>query len=154
MQLAKSYGAHVTAVDSGAKLEMLRSIGADEVIDYTQQDFTRSGEPYDVVFDVVGKSAPRRCLGALAPNGRYVIANPKLSHLARKLWRLSDGKKLLLGSATRTTEELDRLRTLIEAGKLRTVIDRCYPLAQMAEAHRYVETGQKQGNVVISVRAT
>jgi NADPH:quinone reductase-like Zn-dependent oxidoreductase len=154
VQLAKSYGAHVTAVDSGAKLEMLRAIGADVVIDYAQQDFSRSGECYDVILDVVGKSSPRRCLRALAPNGRYVVANPKLAHLVRKLGKTADGKTLILGSAPRTTQELDRLRTLIEAGKLRSVIDRRFPLEQVAEAHRYVETGQKQGNVVITVHAT
>lgn len=153
VQLAKHHGAIVTAVDSGPKLEMLRAIGADAVLDYTREDFTKRGESYDVIFDVVGKSAPRRSIRALAPNGRYVVANPGLAHLARKLGKRAHGKELILGTATRTTQELVRLRTLIEAGKLRSVIDRCYPLEQVAEAHRYVETGQKQGNVVITVKA-
>lgn len=152
VQLAKSFGGIVTAVDSGGKLEMLRSIGADHVIDYTQQDFTASGETYDVIFDVPGKSSFARSLGALGPNGRYLIGNPGLSQMVRGLWASStSGKKIIIGAANQTKEDLLFLRELVEAGKLKAVIDRSYPLAQTAEAHRYVDSGQKKGNVVITV---
>jgi len=152
VQLAKAYGAEVTAVDSAAKLEMLRSIGADRVIDYTQEDFTRSGESYDVIFDVIGKSPYADSLRSLKPKGRYVLANPKLSHLFRKLLGSnSDNKKVISGSAVRTVRDLEFLSQLIEGGKIKTVIDRTYPLEQAAEAHRYVETGLKQGNLILTV---
>ena len=148
VQLAKSYGAEVTAVDSAAKLEMLRSIGADHVIDYAQEDFTRRGERYDVIFDVIGKSAFGASMRALEENGRYLLSNPGLSHLVRG----AGNKRVIAGSSSRSTRQLVRLRELIEAGKLRTVIDRRYPLEEIAEAHRYVESGRKQGNVVITVQ--
>jgi NADPH:quinone reductase-like Zn-dependent oxidoreductase len=151
VQLAKSYGAHVTAVDSGPKLEMLRAIGADETIDYTREDFARRGASYDVIFDVVGASRFGASLRCLTPGGRYVIANPKARHLLGRIGKPKQNKQVIMGSASRTTAELVRLRDLIEAGVLQSVIDRRYPLAETAEAHRYVETGQKAGNVVITV---
>lgn len=152
VQLAKVFGADVTAVDTAAKLDMLRSIGADHVVDYTQQGFTESGDTYDVIFDVVGKSPFSRSVRALRHNGRYLLANPRLSQLVRGLWTsLTSNKKVIFGAASGTNEDLAFLRELIEAGKVRSVIDRRYPLEQMAEAHRFAETGQKMGNIVISI---
>jgi NADPH:quinone reductase-like Zn-dependent oxidoreductase len=152
VQLTKYYGAQVTAVDSAAKLDMLGSIGADRVIDYTQEDFTRNGERYDVIFDVIGKSPYTGSLRSLTPNGRYVLANPRLSYLLRGLLRSkAGGRKVISGAAVRRTEDLLFLKEFIEAGSLKTVIDRTYPLEQMVEAHRYVESGQKLGNLIVTV---
>jgi NADPH:quinone reductase-like Zn-dependent oxidoreductase len=153
VQLAKHFGAEVTAVDSTGKLDMLRSIGADQVIDYTQEDFTRSGETYDVIFDVVGKSSFSRSVRSLKKKGFYLLANPGLSQMVRGLWTSMTSSKKVIFPATSSegTEDLLFLKKLIEAGKLKSVIDRCYPLEQITEAHRYVETGQKKGNVVITV---
>jgi NADPH:quinone reductase-like Zn-dependent oxidoreductase len=152
VQLAKVFGAEVTAVDSARKLDMLRSIGADQVIDYTQEDFTRNGETYDLILDVVKKSSFSGCIGSLKQNGRYLIANPGPSQMVRGRWTsMASSKKVIFGAAYPKTEDLVFLKELIEAGKIRTVIDRSYPLEQTAEAHRYVETGQKAGHVVITV---
>jgi NADPH:quinone reductase-like Zn-dependent oxidoreductase len=152
VQLAKHFGADVTGVDSSGKLEMLRSIGVDQVIDYTQEDFTQRGETYDVIFDVVGKGSFSGCIRSLKENGSYLIANPGLSQRIRGRWTsLSSSKKVMFGVASPKTEDLLFLKRLIEAGKLKSVIDRCYPLEQVAEAHRYVETGQKKGHVVITL---
>jgi NADPH:quinone reductase-like Zn-dependent oxidoreductase len=152
VQLAKHFGAEVTGVDSTGKLDMLRSIGADRVIDYTQEDFTKSGETYDVILDVVGKSPFLGSIRSLAQNGRYLLANPKLSQMLRGPWiSMTSSKKVIFGAASPTTEDLVFLKQLIEAGKIKTIIDRRYPLAQTADAHSYVETGHKAGNVVITV---
>jgi 2-desacetyl-2-hydroxyethyl bacteriochlorophyllide A dehydrogenase len=152
VQLAKYFGAEVTAVDSTKKLDMLRSIGADKVIDYTQEDFTKSGETYDVILDVVGKSSFSGCISSLKKNGFYFIANPKLSLIIRGKWTSKrSSKKVITGLPKQRTENLLYLRELIEAGKLKSIIDRHYPLEQTAEAHRYVETGEKKGNVIITV---
>ncbi len=155
VQLAKAFGADVTGVDSAGKLDMLRSIGADQVIDYAREDFTRSGETYDVIFDVVGKSSFARSLRSLTLNGRYLLGNPKLSQRMRGRWISRRSSKKVIPWASRTASEYAEdsifLTELIEAGKIRSVIDRCYPLEQTAEAHRYVETGHKKGNVVITV---
>jgi 2-desacetyl-2-hydroxyethyl bacteriochlorophyllide A dehydrogenase len=152
VQLARHYGAEVSAVDSTGKLDMLRAIGADHVIDYTREDFTQRGETYDVIFDVAGKSSLSHSLRALKPDGRCLLANPRPSHLLRERWTSAvSRKKVLSGSASYTTEALEYLRELMEAGKIVPVIDRCYPLEQVVEAHRYVETGRKRGNVVITV---
>lgn len=152
VQLAKYFGAEVTGVDSTEKLAMLRSIGADHVIDYTQEDFTRSGLTYDVIFDVVGKSSFSRSIEALKPNGRYVLGNPRVGQMVRGVWiGLTSSKKVVFQMAGQNIEDLVFLRGLIEAGRIRAVIDRTYPLERVAEAHRYVEKGLKKGNVVITV---
>jgi NADPH:quinone reductase-like Zn-dependent oxidoreductase len=152
VQLAKYYGAEVTAVDSSAKLDMLRSIGADHVIDYTQEDFTKRGETYDVIFDVVGKAPFSGSMRSLSKNGVYLLGNPRLSLIVRGRWTsMTSSKRVISGAASHKTADLLFLKELIESGKLRTVIDRRYPLEQMAEAHRYVEGGGKKGNVVITV---
>jgi NADPH:quinone reductase-like Zn-dependent oxidoreductase len=151
IQLAKHYGAEVTAVDSTRKLDMLRSIGADQVIDYTQEDFTKSGEIYDVIFDVVGTISFSRSGRSLKQNGTYLLANPG-SQMVQGLWtKMTSSKKVVMQTSSPTIEDLVFLRELIEAGKIKSVIDRSYPLEQIVEAHRYVEKGGKLGNVVITV---
>jgi NADPH:quinone reductase-like Zn-dependent oxidoreductase len=155
VQLAKYFGAEVTGVDSARKLEMLRSIGADQVIDYTQEDFTESGQTYDVIFDVVGKSSFPGSIRSLNQNGRYLLANFGPSQMVRGRWTsMTTSKRVIAGTASYSTENLIFLRELIEAGKIKSVIDRRYPLEQIPEAHRYVETGQKKGHVVITVGHT
>jgi NADPH:quinone reductase-like Zn-dependent oxidoreductase len=152
VQLAKRAGAEVTAVDSAEKFDMLRALGADHVVDYTGEDFTQSGQTYDVILDVVGKSPFSRSLSSLNPNGRYLLANPKLLQMIRGLLISATGdKKVIFGSASHSSEDLIHLGGLVETGKLKVVVDRRYPLEGMAEAHRYVETGRKKGNVVITV---
>ena len=137
VQLAKLDGAAVTAVDSAGKLDMLRSLGADHVIDFTQEDFTARGETYDVIFDVVGKSSFSRSMAVLREGGFYLLANPALSDMVRAPRATTRSRKTVVyQTASGTVEDLVYLRGLIEAGKLRTVIDRRYPLEQIAEAHR------------------
>jgi NADPH:quinone reductase-like Zn-dependent oxidoreductase len=152
VQLAKYFGAEVTGVDSTRKLDMLRSIGADHVIDYTQEDFTKSVETYDFILDVISKSSFSGSIQSLKQNGRYLIANPGPLQMVRGRWiSMTSSKKVLFGEGYPKTEDLLFLKELIEAGKLRSVIDRRYPLEQTAEAHRYVETGHKKGHVIITV---
>jgi NADPH:quinone reductase-like Zn-dependent oxidoreductase len=152
IQLARLMGAEVTAVDSGAKLDMLRSLGADQVIDYTREDFTQSGVVYDVIFDVVGTVALSRADRALKEDGTYLLANPMRGQMVRgPLKRMTSRKKVIMQTASGDLKDLNYLRNLIEEGKLKTVIDRTYPLEQIVEAHRYVDSGGKLGNVVITV---
>jgi len=151
VQLAKYFGATVTAVDSAGKLAMLRSIGSDHVIDYMQEDFTKSGELYDVIFDVIGKSSFSGSIKSLKKNGRYLLANPTLSNMFRGLWTSkTSSKKVISETASHATDDLLFLKELVEVGALKTIIDRRYPLEQVPDAHRYVETGQKAGNVIIT----
>lgn len=153
VQLAKYYGAEVTGVCSTANLELVKSLGADHVIDYTQQDFIQSGQTYDIIFDtVVGKTSFARCKKALKPKGLYMpVAGGPRELLQGFTTSLRGGKKVIASEASERKEALIFLKELIEAGKLKAIIDRCYPLEQTAEAHRYVDTGRKRGNVVISV---
>jgi NADPH:quinone reductase-like Zn-dependent oxidoreductase len=152
VQLAKYYGAEVTAVDSTEKLDMLRSIGADHVVDYTQEDISKSGRTYDVIFDVVGKSPFARSVRSLNEGGRYLLANPRLIPMLRGLWvSRRSTKRVMPGLASYKTEDLLFLKERIEAGDLTTVVDRTWPLEATPDAHRYVDTGQKKGNVVITV---
>jgi NADPH:quinone reductase-like Zn-dependent oxidoreductase len=153
VQLVKSYGAHVTAVDSTNKLDMLRKIGADEVIDYTKQDYTKSSETYEVIFDIVGKGTFSRGIGLLKNKGIYLNGNPRLpDRFKGRLTSMTSRKKVISKIAEYKIEDLNYLKELIEAGKIKTVIDRRFPLEKVVEAHRYVETGQKKGNVVINVK--
>jgi NADPH:quinone reductase-like Zn-dependent oxidoreductase len=148
VQLAKHFGAEVTGVCSTANIEMVKSLGAYKVIDYTKEDFTKSGKTYDIIFDAVRKTSFLRCKSSLKKKGTYITVDWPLM---TALWTsIVSSKKVVFGIAKRI-ENLAFLRELIEAGKLRSVIDRRYPLAQAAEAHRYVETGHKKGNVVITV---
>jgi NADPH:quinone reductase-like Zn-dependent oxidoreductase len=152
VQLARDLGAEVTAVDGTGKLEMLRSIGADHVIDYSREDFTRRGQVYDVIFDVVGKSPFSGSLHSLKQEGIYLLGNAGLSQMLRGSWASrKGGRKVILGTASHKVEDLVSLKELIEAGRIHPVIDRSYPLEKMAEAHAYVDKGEKKGNVVITV---
>jgi len=152
LQIAKSMGAQVTCVDSAAKLDVLRSLGADHVIDYAREDFTKSGKTYDVIIDVVGKSAFADSIAVLKPKGRYVLGNLTLGGIFRGLvMSRTTGKQVIFELARHTPEDFAYLKGLIEAGTLKVIIDRRYPLAQTAAAHRYVDSGQKIGNVIITV---
>ena len=152
VQLAKSMGAEVTAVDSTGKLDMLRSIGADYVLDYTKEDFTKRGEKYDVIFDIVGKASYSGSIKSLNENGVYITSIPKISRSIRGRWTSRrSSKKVLFGRVYPKPEDLYFLKELIENEKIKSVIDKRYPLEETAEAHRYVETGQKVGHVVITV---
>jgi NADPH:quinone reductase-like Zn-dependent oxidoreductase len=157
IQLARHFGTEVTAVCSTTNLELVKSLGADRVIDYTREDFTRSGQRYDLIFDVVTKSSFSRCRGVLKPGGTYIPTAPSGGHLLSVLWtRLFGSRKALMAAPglmppAERAKDLVFLSGLFEQGKLRSVIDRTYPLEQIAEAHRYVEEGHKKGNVVLLV---
>ena len=153
IQLAKYYGAEVTGVCSTRNLEMVRSLGADHVIDYAKEDFTQNGQTYDVIFDMVpGKSSFARYKGSLKPNGLYLAGAGGLESFAQMAWTaLTGGKKVIAGMAPDRVEDLVFLKELLETGKLKPVIDRRYPLEQTAEAHRYADTGHKRGSVVITI---
>ncbi|PSB43085.1 NAD(P)-dependent alcohol dehydrogenase [Cyanosarcina cf. burmensis CCALA 770] len=154
VQLAKYFGTEVTGVCSTANLELVKSLGADAVIDRTQEDFTKSGKTYDIIFDTVGKSSFSGCLRSLKKKGIYLRAvHINLSPILRGLWTsITSSKKVIGGIAIERKEDLIFLKELIEAGKIKSVIDRRYPLEQTAEAHRYVEQGRKKGSVVITVK--
>lgn len=152
VQLAHHFGGEVTAVDSASKFDILRDIGANHVIDYTREDFSKGDTTYDVIFDVVGTHSFVKKMRALKPGGRYLAVNLRLIPMLWAWWatRNSD-KKLIIGVSSQKPEHLDYLKELIEAETIKTVIDRQYPLEQIVEAHRYVETGQKTGHVVITM---
>ncbi|MHA2099362.1 MAG: NAD(P)-dependent alcohol dehydrogenase [Candidatus Kariarchaeaceae archaeon] len=153
VQLAKYYGAEVTAVDSTEKLDMLLSIGADKVIDYKKEDFTKSDQTYDVIFDIVCKNSVSGCMRSLKKNGIYLLTIISPPKWIRGKWTsMRSNKKIISGLASYTSENLIFLNELIEEGKIKSVIDRRYPLEQIADAHRYVDTGHKKGNVVITVK--
>ena len=153
VQLAKShFGAEVTGVCSTPRLELVKSLGADKVIDYTKEDFTKSGETYDLIFDILGKSSWSRCKSSLSQNGRYLLASFKMRQLFQMLWtKIIGSKKVICALALQKPEDLIFIKELIEAGKIKAAIDKRYPLEQTAEAHRYVEEGLKKGHIVITV---
>jgi NADPH:quinone reductase-like Zn-dependent oxidoreductase len=152
VQLAKYFGAEVTAVDSAEKLDMLREIGADRVIDYAAEDFTKTGNTYDVIFDLVAGSSYAGAIGSLNSKGRYILANPLFLPLLRARWtsRTSD-KKVITQFAASKPQDLVVLKELAEAGSIRAVIDRRFPLEQAAEAHAYVDSGRRKGAVVLTI---
>ena len=155
IQIAKYYGAEVTGVGNPTSLEVMKSIGADKVIDYTKEDFTENGESYDVIFDVIGKSSFSSRLGSLKKKGIYLLANPKISLINRdkRVAKRNDKKLISMNMATdkERAEGLNFLKGLIEAKELKSVIDKRYPLEKIAEAHSYVDNGQKTGNIVITL---
>lgn len=154
VQIAKYFGAEVTGVCSTRNVDLVKSLGADSVIDYTQTDFGQNGETYDVIFDVVGKRSYRQCKNALTNNGMYLTTVPSLMIIPQMLWTSKIGsKKAIIGFAglNKSQENLEFLKELVETGKLKVINDRTYPLEEIAEAYRYVETERKKGNVIITV---
>jgi NADPH:quinone reductase-like Zn-dependent oxidoreductase len=155
VQLAKHhFKADVTGVCSIPKIEYVKSLGADKMIDYTEDDFTRNEQVYDVIFDTVGKTSISRSKRLLREDGYYLLATFGLLMLLQLLWlSRTSSPKFEFGTLEEKTEDLIFLKELVEAGVIKPVIDRCYPLEQAAEAHRYVEAGLKQGSVVLTVTA-
>lgn len=153
VQLAKHFGAEVTGVCGTPRLEFVKSLGADKVIDYTKEDFTQNGETYDLIFDILGRSSFSKLKRSLKPNGIYLLASYKMKALSQMLWTSITGskQKVICAFANETAESLVFVKGLVEQGKIKTIIDKCFPMEQAAEAHRYVEEGHKQGNVVITV---
>lgn len=153
IQLAKYFGAHVTAVCSTTNIEMVRSLGADAVIDYTKEDFINNGETYDILMDTVGKSPFAGNVRSLKKNGRYIrVVHIALGPILKGIWlSMTNSKKVIGGTVKETAAEMVFLKNLIENEKLKPIIDRSYSLEQMAEAHSYVEKGHKKGNVVITI---
>jgi NADPH:quinone reductase-like Zn-dependent oxidoreductase len=153
VQIAKAMGAEVTAVDCAIKEEMLRRIGADHFVDYAKEDFASSGRTYDVILSMVAGTSFSKCLAALNPGGRYLMANPRLSDMLRSVVanRFGD-KKAIFAFAQEKEDELLALREMIEQGRIKAIVDRRYPMEQAAEAHRQVETEQRLGPIVISMK--
>lgn len=152
VQLCASFGAQVTGVCSTGNMAMVSSLGANSVIDYTQEDFTQNGETYDVIFDTVGKSSFSNSLKSLAPTGHYLLAAGGVAEMIRGAWHSLISKQTVVsGVMSETTEDLLFFNELIATGQVKAVIDRSYPLADIAQAHSYVEKGHKKGNVVVRV---
>jgi NADPH:quinone reductase-like Zn-dependent oxidoreductase len=152
VQLAKYFEAEVTGVCSTTNLEMVKSLGADKVIDYTKEDFTKNGQTYDIIYETVGKSSFSHNISSLKKEGIYISGNPGMSSLVQLQWTsMRSSKKIIFGPAPGDKEGLIFLKEHLEARKLKPVIDRTYPLEQTAEAHRYADKGHKKGNVVITV---
>ena len=152
LQLAKHYGAEVTGVCGTPRLEFLESLGADKVIDYTKEDFTQNGETYDLIVDVLGKSSFSRSKDSLKEAGKYVMTSFKMRDIVDMLrTSFGGGKKAICAILVAKSEDLVLTKELIEAGKLKAVIDRSFPLEQTAEAHRYIEGGNKKGHIAITI---
>ena len=152
VQLAKFLGAEVTGVCSTAKVELVKSLGADKVIDYKKEDFTKNDDKYNVIFDTVGKSPFSGSRKSLMKNGSYILATFSLPRALRIPWfQLISSKKVIIGLLDPKSDDLNYLKEIIEAGKLKSIIDKRYSFEQIVEAHEYVESGQKKGNVVITV---
>jgi NADPH:quinone reductase-like Zn-dependent oxidoreductase len=154
VQLAKlHFEAKVTGVCSTPRLEYVKSLGADKVIDYTKEDFTQNDEIYDFIFDILGKSSFSRCKHLLTPNGRCVLVSFKMKQIFQMLWTSMTGsKKVICMLSKEKAEDLAFIKELVETGKIKSIIDKCFPIEQAAEAHRYVEKGHKKGNVVITIK--
>jgi NADPH:quinone reductase-like Zn-dependent oxidoreductase len=152
VQLAKHFGAEVTGVCGTPRLEFVKALGADKVIDYTREDFTQNGETYDLIFDIMGKSSFSKCWNSLTKNGIYLLASFKMKQVFQMLWTsMTGGRKVICALSSETPEDLALIRELAETGKIKSIIDKRFPLAQAAEAHRYIESGLKKGPVVITI---
>jgi NADPH:quinone reductase-like Zn-dependent oxidoreductase len=146
-------GSKVTGVCSTPRLEYVRALGADKVIDYTREDFTKNGERYDVVFDILGRTSFSQVKASLSPRGVYLLASYKMKAVFQMVWTslTRSRKKVICAFAEEKTQDLYYVRELAEKGQIKTIIDRCFPLAQTAEAHRYIEAGQRKGAVIITL---
>jgi NADPH:quinone reductase-like Zn-dependent oxidoreductase len=152
VQLVKHYGAEVTGVCSTTKIEYVKSLGADHAIDYMKEDFTKNGETYDVIFDILRKTSFSRCKKSLTKDGIYLLASFKLRQILQMIGtKIVGSKKVICALSIESPKDLVHIKELIEDGKIKSIIDRRYPLEQIVEAHKYVENGHKKGNVVITV---
>jgi NADPH:quinone reductase-like Zn-dependent oxidoreductase len=151
VQLAKHFGAHVTGVCSLANVDLVRSLGADRVIDYTREDYRRAGETYDVIFDAVGEASFKTHEALLKPGGRLLLLAAGLPEMLGAVGRKRDGKRVFVGPSSNTREQLEYLSTLAEAGAYRPVIDQVFPFARIADAHARVDSGRKRGSVVVTI---
>ena len=152
VQLAKHFGAIVTGVCSTSNLAMVQSIGADKVIDYTQTDFSKNGETYDVIFETVGKAPFESCIQALHPSGTLLLGSAWPKEMLKGVWAAkTTSKKVIAGGIAETAEDMAFLAQLMEQGALKAVIDQTFPLSQIVQAHIYVDKGHKKGNVVIAI---
>jgi NADPH:quinone reductase-like Zn-dependent oxidoreductase len=142
----------VTGVCATPRLEFVKSLGADKVIDYTQEDFTQSGQTYDLILDILGKSSFAKCKGSLNQKGIYLLASFKMKQLLQMLWTERSDKKVICALASEKAQDLLFIKELIEAGKIKSLIDKRYPLEQTAEAHSYVEKGHKKGSIAITIK--
>lgn len=153
LQLAKHHGAEVTGVCGTPRMAFVKALGAAKIIDYTREDFTQNGERYDLIVDVLGKASFERCKGSLKPGGRILYASFKSKHLLQMAWNaLTGGPKIICTLSSIQPGDLALIESLCEAGQIQSIVDRCYPAAQAADAHRYAESGHKQGSVVITFR--
>lgn len=152
VQLAKHYGAEVTGVCSAPRVGLVKALGADEVIDYTREDFTQNGQTYDLIFDIMNKSSFSRCKNSLTANGHYLLASFKTPQLFQMLLTsFTGGKKVICALSSEKSEDLDFIRELAETGKLKAIVDKGFPLEKAAEAHHYMEAGQRTGSVVLTL---
>jgi NADPH:quinone reductase-like Zn-dependent oxidoreductase len=150
VQLAKYYGAQVTGVCGAPRLDYVKALGADQVIDYVKADFTQNGQTYDLILDVLGRSSFARCKGSLKPNGVYFLASFKMKAVLQMLWtKLVGGKKVICAFSNEKPADLEFLKKLIAAGRYTAIVDRCFPLEEAAAAHQYIEAGRRQGNVIL-----
>jgi len=151
VQLAKYYEAEVTGVCGTPRLGFVKALGADKVIDYTKEDFTQNGETYDLIFDIMNKSSFEKCKSSLKPNGIYLLASFKMKQLFQMLrTSRTDGRKVICALSMENLEDMELIKKLVEDGKIKAIVDKCFPMEQVAEAHRYVESGNKAGSVVIT----
>lgn len=152
IQLAKHSGAHVTGVCGTRRMGLVKALGADEVLDYTQTDFTRNGQRYDVILDVLGRSSFGKCKNSLTPNGYYLLASFKTPQLLQMLiTSFTSGPKVICALSAESLADLQLIKELAEAGKIKALVDKRFPLERAAEAHRYLEAGQRTGSVVITL---
>jgi NADPH2:quinone reductase len=152
VQLAKYFGTEVTGVCSTSNIPLVKSLGADKVIDYTKEDFTKNKEKYDIIFDAVSKSSFSKCRKSLAKNGRYLVTVMSPTRILQTVFtKIFSRKKVIFAMSIEKTEALKFIRKLIEEGSVKPIVDRTYAMEQISEAHRYVEAGHKKGNVVIVI---
>ena len=152
VQLATYYGAKVTGVCSTSRMEFVKSLGAEKVIDYTKEDFTQNGETYDLILDILGRSSFSRCKSSLNKKGIYLLASFKMRQLFQMFWtKMIGSKKVICAMASEKVENLIAIKELVEAGKFKSIIDKKYPMEQAAAAHHYYEDGLKKGNVIITL---
>jgi NADPH:quinone reductase-like Zn-dependent oxidoreductase len=152
VQLARYYGAEVTGVCGTPRLEYVKELGADQVIDYNVEDFTQNGKTYDLIIDILGKSTFSRCKNALAPKGVYLLASFKMKPVLQMMWTsLFGSQKVICAFSSESANDLIFVKELAEAGKYKSIVDKVFPMDQASEAHRYTESGTKKGNVIISM---